>query len=116
MVATAERVGKVARIGGWGEVWLIRAMPELKRFFCFALVPYVAMQVAQPGIPGAQLRNSMQEMYPNDQVLNKSDKFRNANGVINLNEDRDDGDHHDYGEEEEDEVVMIMVRRRRINP
>ena len=39
MVATAERVGKVARIGGWGGVWLIRAMPELKRFFCFALVP-----------------------------------------------------------------------------
>ena len=33
MVATAERVGKVARIGGWGGVWLIRAMPELKRFF-----------------------------------------------------------------------------------
>ena len=34
MVATAERVGKVARIGGWGGgVWAIRAMPELKRFF-----------------------------------------------------------------------------------
>ena len=34
MVATAERVGKVARIGGWGagEVWVIWAMPEFKRF------------------------------------------------------------------------------------
>ena len=40
MVATAEKVVEVARIGGWGGgVWLIRAMPELKRFFCFALVP-----------------------------------------------------------------------------
>ena len=37
MVATAERVGKVARIGGW--VWVIRAMPELKRFFCFDVFP-----------------------------------------------------------------------------
>ena len=35
MVATAEKVGKVARIGGWGGVWVIRAMPELKRFFRF---------------------------------------------------------------------------------
>ena len=40
MVAAAERVGKVARIEGWGVFfWLIRAMPELKRFFCFALFP-----------------------------------------------------------------------------
>ena len=44
MVATAERVGKVARIGG--GVWLIRAMPELKRFFfCFAVFPNI------PSIP-----------------------------------------------------------------
>ena len=47
MVATAERVGKVARIGGWGGVWLIRAMPELKRFFCFALVPKVTSSKAK---------------------------------------------------------------------
>ena len=32
MVATAEKVGKVARIGGWEGVWVIRAMPEFKRF------------------------------------------------------------------------------------
>ena len=38
MAATAERVGKVARIGWWWGVWVIRAMPELKSFFrcdCF---------------------------------------------------------------------------------
>ena len=40
MVATAERVGKVARIGGW--VWVIRAMPELKRFFSYEVFPYVS--------------------------------------------------------------------------
>ena len=34
MVATAERVGKVARIGGEGG-WVIRAIPELKRFYSF---------------------------------------------------------------------------------
>ena len=33
MVATAEKDGKVARIGGWGNVWVIWAMPEFKRFF-----------------------------------------------------------------------------------
>ena len=45
MVATAERVGKVARIGGWGGgVWLIRAMPELKRFFSFDVVPNALCQ------------------------------------------------------------------------
>ena len=37
MVATAERVGKVARIGG--GVWAIRAMPELKRFFSNDVFP-----------------------------------------------------------------------------
>ena len=39
MVATAERVGKVARIGGWGGGGLIGAMPELKRFFSFDVFP-----------------------------------------------------------------------------
>ena len=39
MVATAERVGKVARIGGWVFFWLIWAMPKLNGFFCFAAFP-----------------------------------------------------------------------------
>ena len=35
-----EKVGKVARIGGWGFFfWVIRAMPELKSFFCFDVFP-----------------------------------------------------------------------------
>ena len=33
MVATAEKDGKVAQIGGWGGGWVIRAMPELKSFY-----------------------------------------------------------------------------------
>ena len=39
MVATAE---KVARIGRWGGgVWVIRAMPELKRFYSYDVFPKV---------------------------------------------------------------------------
>ena len=34
-----DKVGKVARIGGWGGVWVIRAMPELKCVFCFDVFP-----------------------------------------------------------------------------
>ena len=38
MVATAEKDDKVAPNGGWGG-WVIRAMPELKRFFLSQLFP-----------------------------------------------------------------------------
>ena len=40
-----EKVGKVARIGGWGGVWVIRAMPELKCVFGFDVFPYVKHMV-----------------------------------------------------------------------
>ena len=36
------KVGKVTRIGGW-RVWVIRAMPELKVFFCLDVFPAVAV-------------------------------------------------------------------------
>ena len=38
MVATAEKDGKVARIGGWGG-GVIRTMPEFKRFFLSEVFP-----------------------------------------------------------------------------
>ena len=35
-----DKVGKVARIGGWwGGGWVIRAMPELRCVFCFDVFP-----------------------------------------------------------------------------
>ena len=39
MVATAERVGKVAQFGGVGGGLVIWAMPELKRFFSYDVFP-----------------------------------------------------------------------------
>ena len=41
MVATAEKSGESCpNWGVGGGVWLIGAMPELKRFFCSDVVPY----------------------------------------------------------------------------
>ena len=36
---------KLPELGGGGGVWLIRAMPELKRFFCSDVVPNMCTKI-----------------------------------------------------------------------
>ena len=43
MVATAEKVGKVAPNGRWEGGWVIWAMPELKRFFLVLMASLILL-------------------------------------------------------------------------